>query len=362
MKTGKTLMELAQELDRQTKQKRDYIAPTQELSLIPKFDETEVKNGAPVAKGFELRVNGHGNYNVTPHTHGQIAQRLGIPQKYYDRMAEEAPNLLRGNVEHWFRANPERRMIRTLDNRARAFLSDRYRPLDNYELAEAVLPVLQEADGIQIVSTEVTEKRLYLKAIFPKIESEVKRGDVVQSGIVITNSEIGLSAVRIEPLIYRLVCLNGLIAPDYATRKYHVGRAADGGELAYELYRDETVKADDRAFWLKVQDTVRGSLRRDVFERIVSGMREAAETTLLEQPIQAVEVLAKEYTLNNEEKTGVLKHLLSGGDLSKWGVVNAITAASQELADYDRATEFERLGGQILVLPSSRWQELAKAA
>ncbi|MBL0089244.1 MAG: hypothetical protein IPP44_22195 [Ideonella sp.] len=34
-------------------------------------------------------------------------------------------------------------MVRTLDGQARAFLSDRYRRLDNYDLCEHVLPMLQ---------------------------------------------------------------------------------------------------------------------------------------------------------------------------------------------------------------------------
>ncbi len=356
MKQGRTLVELAAELTRQQGAKKDYIADTRELSVL--INPAVV----PIPGQYALQVNGHGAYDITNHTHTQIAQRLGIPQKYYDRMATEAPILFKSNLEHWFQANPERRMIRTMDSDARAFLSERYRPLDNFDLAEAVLPVLQEADGIQIVSTEVTERRLYLKAIFPKIEAEVKKGDVVQSGIVITNSEIGLSALKVEPLVFRLVCLNGLIVPDYGTKKYHVGRAADGGELAYELYRDETLKADDKAFWLKVQDTVRASLKQVHFERIVERMREAADDAVMVDPVKAVEVFSNQYTLTREENNSVLKHLLSGGDLSRWGMVNAITAASQDLPDYDRATDFERLGGSVLVLPRSDWQMFAEAA
>jgi hypothetical protein len=34
--------------------------------------------------------------------------------------------------------------------------------------------------------------------------------------------------------------------------------------------------------------------------------------------------------------------------LSQWGLVNAITRTSQDVTDYDRATELERLGGVVL--------------
>jgi hypothetical protein len=353
MKAGKTLVELAQELQRQQESKRDFIADTRELVLH------QPGPGNPV---YSLGVNGHGRFAVTDHTHHQIAQRLGIPQKYYDRMMAEAPGLLRSNVNHWFREKPERRMVRTLDGNARAFLSDRYRPLDNFDLAEAVLPVLQEANGIKIESCEITERRMYIKALFPRIEAEVKRGDVVQSGIVITNSEIGLGALKIEPLVFRLVCLNGMIAADYSQKKYHVGRAADEGEAAFELYRDETLRQDDRAFWLKVQDTVRAfAVDHARFEKVVEKMRDATERKLAD-PLHAVEVVTQKYQLNEGEKTGVLRHLIEGGDLSQFGLVNAITRAAQDVESYDRSTDMERLGGTVLELPRSEWEVLAKTA
>src|SRR3972149_2905678 len=239
MKTGRSLSEIAVELDRQQKSKRDFIADTRELELQFVSDPNNGQGD------YDLKVNGHGEFSVTDHTHGQIATRLGIPKPYYDRLKAEAPVLLQENVQHWFQNKPERRLIRTLDNGARAFLSDRYRPLDNYDLAQAVLPVLGEAD-VKFESVEVTDSRFYIKALFPKIEREVKRGDVVQSGIVISNSEVGLGALKVEPLVFRLVCLNGLISADYSQRKGHLGRAADEGEAAFELYREVTLQARDK--------------------------------------------------------------------------------------------------------------------
>jgi hypothetical protein len=101
-------------------------------------------------------------------------------------------------------------MLRTLDGSMRAFLSDRYRRLDNYDLASAVLPVLKEmGEGLKIVSTELTESKMYIKVINERLELEVKQGDVVQAGMVISNSEVGMGSLKVEPLIYRLICTNG---------------------------------------------------------------------------------------------------------------------------------------------------------
>ncbi len=257
MKTGKSLTELAMELERQSSAKTDYIANTLALEMTP--------NGNLAIEG-----DSHQEFPITAHAHAQIAARLDIPAKYYNRMKAEVPELLAANVNKWFHSKPSRRMVRTLDGSMRAFLSDRYRRLDNFDLASAALPILAGmGEGIEIVSSELTGSRMYIKAINRRLELSVKKGDVVQAGVCITNSEVGIGSLKVEPLVYRLICLNGLIAQDYATKKYHVGRVADEGE-AYELYSDETLKADDKAFYLKVQDTVRAAVDVAKFGQIVN--------------------------------------------------------------------------------------------
>lgn len=279
----------------------------------------------------------------------------------YNRMRSAAPELLAANVNEWFQSQPERRMIRTLDGKARAFLSDRYRRLDNFDLAEAVLPVLSEmGEGIQIISAEMTEKRLYIKAINTRLELEVKEGDAVQAGICITNSEVGLGSLKVEPLIFRLICLNGMVSQDFSTKKYHVGRAAEDGD-AFELYSDDTLKADDKAFFLKVQDTVRAAVDIAKFSTIVDKMKEATERKIEGNPVSAVEVLSEKFGYSNDEKAGVLTHLIQCADLSAYGMLNAITRTSQDLEDYDRATELERDGSKVLALPQSTWKAIATA-
>ena len=66
--------------------------------------------------------------------------------------------------------------------------------------------------------------------------------------------------------------------------------------------------------------------------------------------------------LNDNERAGVLRHLIAEGQLSGYGLVNAVTHYSQEVEDYDRATEFEALGGRLIDLPAHEWKGLAEAA
>ena len=78
-------------------------------------------------------------------------------------------------------------MIRTLDGTARAFLSKKYRRLDNFEVMKAVLPILGQIQDVQFPSTQLTENHMYIKAVNPRLQAEVQKGDIVQAGIMITN-------------------------------------------------------------------------------------------------------------------------------------------------------------------------------
>jgi hypothetical protein len=75
-----------------------------------------------------------------------------------------------------------------------------------------------------------------------------------------------------------------------------------------------------------------------------------------------VEVTATRFGLNETERKSVLDHLIRGGDLSQYGLHNAITRTAEDLDDYDRASDFERFGGQIIELPANEWRQIAEAA
>lgn len=350
MKNGKTITELAQELDRQSRSKADFIAPTSSVFA------------QPAEQGIALDFADQHMLPVRDTAHGQMASVAGIPLKYYRRMLAEDPDLLSVNLNTWFGRMEDRRMVRTLDGRVRALLSDRYARIDNIDVAEAILPVLAEAPQIRIASCEVTERRLYIKAVDERVRSEAKVGDTVEAGVLITNSEVGAGALSITPMIHRLVCLNGMVLNDARFRRSHVGSRADIGDAAYAMLTDETKQADDNAILLKARDIVKGALDAALFEKNVEKMRAAAEGETMADPQGAIERLSNRVGILEGERPSVLKHLIEGGDLTKWGALNAVTRAAQDVDSYDRSTELEQIGGDILNLPASEWRELAEAA
>lgn len=353
MKTGKTLTELAQELERRAASKVDVVAATTQFRMT---------NDAKLEFAEEINGLGSDDLEVNDIAHSQIAGRLDIPVKYYNRMLGKNKELLATNVNNWLEDSAEKRLIRTLDGRVRAFLSDRYQRIENEQIANMVLPILLDSDQVRVESTEITESRMYIKAVFPRIQSEVRKGDIVQSGIAISNSEVGQGSVKIEPLVFRLVCLNGMIVNDASLNARHVGGRISKEENLFEILSDEAIKADDTAIMLKVRDVVRASFDEVRFGKIVDKMRAATEDRLTGDVPEAVKVLAKKYSLNEFEGDSILRHLIEGADLSRYGLLNAVTRTAQDVESYDRSTDLETLGGSILNMTRTSWNEYALAA
>lgn len=348
MKTGITLDEAAIELARQKKTKIDYDVDTRRLHFAAGDDGAVLLEGLPIGPS-PLRKTAH----------AQFASALSVPKAYYDRMRHDAPDLLAKNLNHWLEAEPKEKMVRTMDGYVRAFLSDRFRPLDNWDFAEAILPRLQTL-GAEVKSIEITEDRFYLKAVAEAVTGEVRTGDIIQAGIVASNSEVGLGALKLEEMDYRLICLNGMIRA-VATRRAHVGRSSGANDLiesAREYYRDSTRALEDKTLWAKVHDAATAMFSKERLEKRLRQYRNATELATSD-PVASIREVSARFNMNEQESAGVLSHLIKGGDLSQWGIANAITRYSQDVDDYTRATEFESIGGDVIELKPTDWKTIS---
>lgn len=355
MKRGITINELAVEISRQKEAMADYIIEPSKLFM-------DTSEDAPKLRVFDSEGKDRINpLDIGIYAHRQIASYLNIPQAYYDLMMDKNPDLLGVNVNDWLYRTEDRRMLRTLDGEARAFLSERYKRIDNYDIAQATLPIIMEIPDVQFLSCNLTPGKMYIKAINPRLMDNVVPGDTVQAGIIISNSEVGLGAVNIQPLIYRLVCENGMVINDAVTRKTHLGPTISEENIFY--YSKETVEADDKAFILKIQDTVRAAVDEAKFRTVVGQMREAKEAHMNTANVpEFVRLTSRTFGITETEEKGVLQHLIEGKDLSLYGLSNAVTRFSQDVDSYDRATDLEGIGYKILTMPKKQWNRINSMA
>lgn len=356
MKAGLSITELAREIERRDATKRDFLVPTQAMEMQP---------SGRITFGAE-------DVGVNDFAAGQIAEHCGIPAKYAKRMQAEAPELWATNVNAWFQKEPATRMARTLDGTMRAFVSDRFRQLEDIDLAKAALPALANLD-LDIMSAQITETRFYLKAVGKQLSRELaKHGaalgdgghtivDVLYPAVTISNSEVGCGALSILRGTYKRGCSNLATFAALSMKKYHIGTKHDLGDEVYAILSDQTKRATDAAIWAQVTDVIKAAFDPAAFNSLCDTI-EGTRNDKIADPMKIIELSSRRFGFNEDEKNNVLKHLIEGADLSRFGLHNAITRASQDIADYDRATDLERFGGQIIELPRNEWQTLAEAA
>jgi hypothetical protein len=341
---GITLQELAAKLDAQAASKKDFISPTKRTALAARED------------GVKLVLEDQGEFGIKPLAHKQIATFADIPAKYADKMLTEEPDLLAVNANRWLQRSDKSRMIRTISGDARAFLSNQYQRVQNEDLVRVALQALSDMPEVRFVSMEVTDARLYLQGVFPSLQGEIRVGDPVQAGFILTNSEVGLGSYGVSGLCWRLICLNGARTEDIFKRA-HIGKAVEDSS---ELWADDTRAADDKVVTLRIRDAIKAVADESRFKVSLQKLQGLTQGEA-KNPVAAVQVLSNKLGLTDGEKDGLLTSLIKSADLSRWGLVNATTSLAHTAKDYDRAQEIQAMGGQLIELDRSAWTEILEA-
>lgn len=352
MKQQLTINQLAASIADRSARKHDVVAPTTLLDITEDASQLLVE-GIP--------------YNLTGIAHEQIGDHTGIPRGYYEKLRTQAPDLLGANIRRWFNQHPAQRLVRVLKGSegetgtARAVLSDKFLRLDDEEFASTVLPIIGQKPGAEITSCAITEEKTHIKFIVKNLEREIKVGDPVNFGIAFSNSEVGRGRLEAKLLINRLVCSNGAVVAEEGWSRTHVG-ARQGKRDLREVFALDTIVADGRASILKLRDFADQLLTDERIDAVIGRYRETTGVQI-KKPETAVQVLGKTAGLLESEQVSVLQHFINGGDLTAFGLQNAVTAFAQaEEISYERAHELEQLGGKLINLKATEWKEVLKEA
>jgi hypothetical protein len=359
-----TLKELARRVSVDADRKRDFIAPT---------TQANVYNGGANIMLTDNDTNYDGVFSVNARR--QLGTHLGIPSQYIEKLQARGMNeLVDTNFNRLLQCpakNARDRLFRTYDNGSdenvfRSTHSSSFLTFDHVDLMDGVAPVLNQiADNqeIRFISSGLTDNKLYMKIAFPNMQLEVSSkqvNDIVECGVIISNSETGHGSIVVAQFIHRLVCLNGMTVNDAGTRRRHVGSANARGELDYQA---DTVVAMKQALTKQLRDHVLDCVDHDKFRATVAKFNASAEDMTAEhEPEDAIESVGKKFSLSEAEVKQAKRSLLEDGDYSRWGFANAITNIAHKSEDYDRATDLQELGGNIINLNPREWKRVALAA
>ena len=335
------------EINERKSNRLDFIAPVNTLNL-----DYDTAQGSYV---LGARINDDPKqFNLNHSSKRQICDKLGIPAKYFDYLEKYGHHdLAMDNINYLFKHGDENNTVRSVNGTVTAFLSDRYDVVDNDFIVGAVTEAIKDDyvnENLNVIDASETDKKLYMKITKPSVNAEIAKGDIVEAGVIISNSETGHGAINVNPFINRLICLNGMTVNDARFKAIHLGGAKEEGVINHYL-TDETKKKKMEYLHAQIGDVVNGSLKQSVFQQSVDKITDASKEII--KPTEAIEIITDKYQLSQDESKSIYDSLarrdaVDAGDPSRWSLINAVTHTAKSIEDIDRKQELEAIGGKIL--------------
>jgi hypothetical protein len=395
--------------------------------LLTKLAELDARKVNTVVKATDLRVTDSGLIEVSEEIPGStdtlmnvfepndvfighVADTLKIGLPFARRMFAERPDVASDMVNGlWhgrrepklgpldvdmYRFEPDARnfLFRGYSEAdgpavARALLSDKYLPIDNYDVVTAVLNSIYESDArgqITVASADLTDRKMFVRFLAPQVavsaaalldgyrspfesravdrvstsaaglEEVAKQaarwggdGATLWAGFELSNSEVGDGRFTITPRAQFRVCMNGLKITSDLVGQVHLGGKLEVGAVNWS---QQTQRRQLDLIQSMTQDAVTAFLSADYWNEQIDKLAGKAGKTVSDDGGQTVERVGKKLGFTDAERQTIFHHFLLGGQHTAAGVMNAVTSAAQTVPNADRAAELEALAIRALEL------------
>lgn len=273
---------------------------------------------------FRVQVDGGDPFSLSEWAECQLCARLGIPVKYFRSCPAD---LKRMQIRYLIKHNCDkdtRWRLRLKGNTVRGLVSGSYQPFDNRAVT-SVWESIGQSERFQYESL-LDDTSFFLRAIVPDGKSGGDNLGGLLTGFYLRNSEVGRSGISAGPVVYRLVCSNGLVV------------AQDRKALMYKRH----IWIDESTISEMLNHAVTGAidLSQKTTELMAASRRKPVSLDILVHRLDELE-------LEERLRQQAIDAFLSGEDHNLFGMVNALTATARLLPPHERYG-IERLAGEVL--------------
>ena len=344
-----TFADLRENLDALRNARVDVIVDSGDLAVLsPGALQTPYIEDAITAMGVGLPSR---EWELTPHAFRQWCAKMNVPASYLGRIADWGEHVKYShlsmevmNVHNSVEAKPL--LLRCLYDEAednhicRAVLSPSYSFIENFDVLTAVfdgLRVVREEHGIGFEPGPASISNTHMRARVNMPQLQMAADELLKDyrspwtgksgtdnptvfmGIEIRNSEVGGAAFTIVPVIIIQVCDNGMTLTKDIFRKVHLGSAMEMGHVS-----QRTMAATMELITAQTVDKVVEIGNPEFLQAKVDEFMELKRPVI---PI-AVQAYLKE-AFDQERADKIFDDFITGGDISGFGVAQAITSHSQ---------------------------------
>lgn len=275
----------------------------------------------------------------------QFFNRLNMPGKYFSNLMERGRyDLIANHANYQLDQLDEDKefLLRTVKHNeryVRALLSNRYSPFDNDKLIEVINQILTKSqynyDIEEYYNDDLTAS---FRVTFPDTAvdvnlDEIEKGDVLKASVMVMNSEVGKRGIYIMPVVYRMVCSNGL------TTWQAIGDRNDYHKRHVGLDEEEVYDFSVAAFKQSMEAAYKSIQKFNELQKFKVANPEEKISSLL-----AKDKIPKRLVKKVQQKYNEIWF----DNNSMFGVVNAITRVARD-SNIDDKLDLETAAGNILI-------------
>ena len=266
---------------------------------------------------------------ISDHAMGQLCNRIGVPFGYIKNCEKnDMDELVTENINQWLDATGKDFFIREHDHRIRGVLSTRYSTLDTPDILDVLLNSTDFGTA-KVKGHYLSPERFHLRLTE---DTKLFNKDDLFPGIQIDSSDVGRSTLRVQFLIYKLVCTNGMVVPTKGSvffEQKHIG-------ITKDEFREGLIAATKQF----------GEAQKDIIPLI-----KAAKNKLIDingfNDEDYVRHISSLTHLGTDQSQAVYELLNERYEPTMWGLANTLTEYAQSHT-LERRLEIERTAGGLL--------------
>ena len=272
----------------------------------------------------------------------QFGTKIGVPANYLEKcLNKDRADIAQYNVNAWLQDFNKPLFIREYEdldgnNKIRGVLSDKYSVCDTPEIIDGLKDAI-DLGTFNLKGSYVSEERFHLRLV----DSEMLPvdGEDLFAGIILDSSDVGRSTLRVNFLIFKQVCTNGLVVNRVSTQLFkqkHIGISAEafsnGLHEGLDLFPKITAKVVDSIEKTRNVDAPFNFHYEDD-----------------EQLADLVTSIRKQTGLSPVHANNVIDIMTSKRyEDNRWGYVNALTDVAKGLT-LEKRLVLEENAGRLLV-------------
>jgi len=304
---------------------------------------------------FYFQLNDGRKFQPTDHSIEQFSVRSSIPSSTFLREMRKNSDfdasdanvmaLVGNNALRRVDADKEFRLRTYTDGTCRAFVTDKYAPIDNRWYLESLAEFIP---GGRFSHWRGDEDTIYGNILIPDTIMDYGSDDSDYGGMIsIGNCEIGTRRISQTPSLFRAICMNGCIWGQTSGEKI---RRVHRGNIELDSLKLEIAK--------NIQHQI---------PLLAPGIKKFLETRSLETGKASVKgivaSIVSDYKLSKREATEFLNQYgeHEAGNRNLFGIINGLTRAGQK---FDNGTwvKFDEIAGSLMDTSADRWATILRRA